>query len=87
MNLTNLALETEIQSEHNQSGLDMKEQGNTSLARKGEDIMQVRFRVDRLFAIGTRWYFSTREGIDQGPYQSKENANAAITNYIKEFQT
>lgn len=89
MDLTNLALEQDIQSEHSQSDSNMtnqSENNNTVCARKGEDIMQVRFRVNRLFAIGMDWYFSTRQGADQGPFKSKENAEEAITKFIREIQ-
>jgi len=89
MSLTNFALEEDIQSEHKKNGLDMSNQNenNTTIsARKGEDILQVRFRVNRLFAIGIDWYFSTREGKDQGPFKSKESAEQAITNFIREIQ-
>jgi hypothetical protein len=35
-----------------------------------------RFRTDRVFNADGRWYFQTREGIDVGPYPSKETASA-----------
>ncbi len=91
MNLANFTLEQDqdSQSEDSQSDLNMasqNENNDTVCSRKGEDIMQVRFRANRLFAIGMDWYFSTREGTDQGPFNSKENAEEAITKFISEIQ-
>lgn len=51
-------------------------------ARKGEHDISISFRSNRIFAIGTDWYFSTREGIDHGPYLTKEIAEYEINNYI-----
>lgn len=89
MSLSNFALGQDIQSEQDQTGSDItnqNENNDTVCARKGEDITQVRFRVNRLFAIGVDWYFSTREGKDQGPFKSKESAQEAITKFIREIQ-
>ena len=60
---------------------------NSSFAqpRTGETEEQIRFRADRLFTIGHDWYFSTREGIDRGPFESKADAQEAITIYIREM--
>ncbi len=33
------------------------------------------FRSDRVFAMNGRWFFSTREGIELGPYMSHAEAD------------
>ncbi|WP_411293572.1 DUF6316 family protein, partial [Thiohalophilus sp.] len=37
------------------------------------------FRSGRLFNIDARWYFACREGLDQGPYDSRDEAEAALS--------
>jgi len=83
MNLINYELEQEVQSGHAAGGSVMTNQSET-IARKGEQDIPITFRTNRFFSIGTDWYFSTREGIDQGPYQSKELAQVAIAQFIRE---
>lgn len=34
------------------------------------------FRADRVFAMNGQWFFSTREGIELGPYLSHSEAEA-----------
>lgn len=79
----NYELEQEVQSGHAPGGSVMTNQSET-LPRKGEQGIPVTFRTNRFFSIGTDWYFSTREGIDQGPYQSKKLAQLAIEKFIRE---
>ena len=54
----------------------------SKLLRRGETYMPP-FRTSRLFNIGNEWYFSTREGVDQGPFLSKDIAEQAIEIYTK----
>ncbi|MCW9031906.1 MAG: DUF6316 family protein [Gammaproteobacteria bacterium] len=84
MNLKNYELEQEVQSGQLPGGSVMTNQSET-IPRKGEQGIPVTFRTNRFFSIGADWYFSTREGIDQGPYQSKELAQAAIEKFIREI--
>jgi hypothetical protein len=44
------------------------------------------FRTERFFAVGNRWYFSTREGIDSGPYASKDRAEEGLRRFLKVAQ-
>ena len=62
------------------------ENNNLSCPRKGESSSQSRFRANRLFTSGSAWYFSTREGRDQGPFINKEQAEIAISEFIKKVQ-
>lgn len=70
-------------------GRDMLNQAQNSSAassRKDDTDIRTSFRAERLFSIGTNWYFSTREGQDQGPFLSKQMALNAIDDYINDMQ-
>lgn len=41
------------------------------------------FKTDRTFVVNGQWYFSTREGVDQGPFGSKVDAECEIALYIR----
>ncbi len=41
--------------------------------RKGEEL-KVQFRSSRVYQVDDAWYFSTREGINLGPYATREDA-------------
>ncbi len=41
------------------------------------------FRSGRIFSIGASWYFATREGGDQGPFDSREEAEAELLLYVR----
>ena len=42
----------------------------------------VPFRSNRFFCVGNRWYFSTREGFDSGPYADKNRAQNSLERFI-----
>ena len=42
------------------------------------------FRSDRFYCVNDEWYFAIRRGPDQGPYPSKEAAQAALKKFIAE---
>ncbi len=56
----------------------------------GEDIVQARtstyppFRSDRFYTENGQWYFAIRRGPDQGPYASREDAEAALEIFLAE---
>ena len=52
--------------------------------RNGEDVAPVTSRNNRFFKQASGWFFSTREGIDQGPFESRIEAHLAIQEYIRE---
>lgn len=54
--------------------------------RAGELDTPIIFRSNRFYTRGSDWYFSTREGLDQGPFSSRILAHEAIQNYIRERQ-
>lgn len=43
------------------------------------------FRADRLFITNGEWYFATREGVDRGPYGSRDEALRALAHFIDEM--
>lgn len=51
--------------------------------RNGENAAPVISRNNRFFKQASGWFFSTREGIDQGPFESRIMAHVAIQNYIR----
>jgi len=90
MNLMNNELEQDIHPEqaHTNSNVTSQcEKNNVACPRKGEDAKQIRFRANRLFSSGTAWYFSTREGKEHGPFMSKENAQNAIIEFIRQVSS
>ncbi len=40
------------------------------------------FRSDRCFTVESKWYFSTREGQDVGPFGSRAKAERGVVRYI-----
>lgn len=53
--------------------------------RNGES-GEIPFRSDRFFCAGNKWYFSTREGFDSGPYASRDRAEASLNRFISIVQ-
>ncbi len=45
------------------------------------------FRTGRFFNVGANWYFATREAIDQGPFHSRNEAEAALSKYIEKCRS
>lgn len=55
--------------------------------RKGETQEKVWYRSERYFTVDGSWYFSTREGVDVGPYSSRLAAANGLMLYIQYMQT
>lgn len=51
-------------------------------AREGEVEDITRSRRNRCFCVRDRWYASTREGNDLGPFESEDEALLAVRRYI-----
>jgi len=51
-------------------------------ARSGENA-PVPFRSSRFFCVGNRWYFTTREGFDSGPYASRDRAEIGLKRFLQ----
>ena len=50
--------------------------------RVGEERTLIPFRSSRFFCVGNRWYFTTREGFDSGPYASRERAELGLRRFL-----
>ncbi len=70
---------------NNQKRQMSKRDMNESSNRLGE-AGPVPFRSDRFFCVGNKWYFSTREGFDSGPYSSKVRARNGLDKFIAVIQ-
>ncbi|MDH5409047.1 MAG: DUF6316 family protein [Gammaproteobacteria bacterium] len=44
----------------------------------------VPFRTERIYKVGNEWYFSIRKGTDQGPFETEEQAKAAMVEFVGE---
>ena len=40
------------------------------------------FRSSRFFCVGGKWYFTTREGFDSGPFASRERAEIGLKRFL-----
>jgi len=49
--------------------------------RKGESGV-IPFRSGRFFNVDTQWYFTSRKGVDHGPFDSKYNAEVSLDVFI-----
>lgn len=54
------------------------------MTRRQEDGPDSRsnFRTDRMFQSAGRWYFYTREGTTEGPFESQVDASERLNLYI-----
>jgi len=41
------------------------------------------FRSGRFFNIGNEWYFACREGMDRGPFSTRQMAEQALAEHIE----
>jgi len=39
-------------------------------------------RRDRFFSVSNKWYFSTREGFDSGPYATRDRAATGLQRFL-----
>lgn len=51
--------------------------------RSSENSTKVPLRSDRYFRVNTQWFFTTREGPDVGPYNTKEEAVEGLNAFIE----
>lgn len=50
--------------------------------RQSDTTSTTRFRSDRFFSSQGEWYFTTREGVTLGPFESRELAQAALLDHL-----
>ncbi|MBC7192202.1 DUF6316 family protein [Marinobacter sp.] len=46
----------------------------------------VPFRSSRFFCVGSKWYFTTREGFDSGPFATRERAEIGLRRFLHVVQ-
>lgn len=51
------------------------------ILRKGES-GAIPFRTGRFFTVDSKWFFTTREGNNHGPYNSKDDAEVNLEFFI-----
>lgn len=54
-------------------------------AREGEN-RESWFRCNRFYNLKGKWFFSTREGVDFGPFDSKADAEQELQGFIARYQ-
>jgi len=54
----------------------------TTICRFGEQ-SRTWFRSDRYYRINQKWYFSTREGVNKGPFETISEAEADLSIHIR----
>ena len=52
------------------------------MLRRGESGV-IPFRSGLFFNVETKWYFTSREGIDHGPFDSKYDAEVSLNVFIQ----
>lgn len=56
--------------------------GGMELINRDGENGHVPFRSSRFFCVGNKWYFSTREGFDSGPYADKGRAEIGLQRFL-----
>ncbi len=56
---------------------------SNSNSRRGDAKPYSAFRADRFFKDGGKWYFCTREGTLEGPYELRSEAECKLDEYIR----
>jgi hypothetical protein len=56
---------------------------NVKSTRSGEKDVKLPLRTDRFFAVYTTWYFTTREGASIGPFETKQEAQVGLLDFIE----
>lgn len=54
--------------------------------RKDDNDKKTWFRSQRFFTEGSSWYFSTREGTIEGPYESRDEAEQELMMYLRNIK-
>ena len=52
------------------------------ILRKGES-GSIPFRTGRFFTVESKWFCSSREGIDHGPFSSKQEAEISLGVFLE----
>ena len=55
----------------------------TARRKEDEPLSRTRFRTDRVVRDNGRWYFLTREGTVEGPFECEADAIAQLEVYVR----
>ena len=55
--------------------------------RKDDATSKTWFRSDRFFNQGPNWYFTTRENTAEGPFDTRDHAEAGLMLYLRDMQS
>ena len=54
-----------------------------TIAKRANDMQPVHcFRTERLYQTGQKWYFMTREGTEEGPFDARSEALLRLELYL-----
>jgi Domain of unknown function (DUF6316) len=56
--------------------------GAALMKRKSDDKERTVFRTDRFFRSDGKWFFTTREGGNLGPFDTHEDAERALVQHL-----
>lgn len=57
------------------------------MARKTDgDDTATHFQMDRFVQMNGQWFYTTREGEERGPFESKEDAAGDLITYIRHLK-
>jgi hypothetical protein len=57
------------------------------MARKDdEDDSKMHFQMDRFIQQNGEWYYTTREGEERGPFESREDAEGDLIIYLQHLR-
>lgn len=52
------------------------------MKRKSDEKDMTVFRTDRYFLSDGKWFFTTREGTNHGPFDTRDDAERALTQHL-----
>jgi hypothetical protein len=63
-------------------GREQRMDRQISHLHRENELGNIPFRSDRFFSVGDKWYFTTREGFDSGPYANRERAEKSLKRFL-----
>ena len=55
-------------------------------SRRSGELGATPMRTDRFFAVNSAWFFATREGASIGPFESKNDAQKGLSDFVDFIQ-
>lgn len=57
-----------------------------TLEHRNGEAGAIPFRTGRFFVVDNNWYFASREGMDKGPYSSRNEAEIALKAFLAQCE-